>query len=76
MSESTLVQMPHCWKCHVVAQLCFILGTIFLRPIITTDLAGVEHIGPAFGLLTMVEGIGSAVGTPFGGRSSADPEGG
>ena len=21
-SESTLVKMPHCWKSHVVAQLC------------------------------------------------------
>ena len=49
--------------------ICLILGTVFLRSIITTDLVGVEHIGPAFGLFTMVEGIGSAVGTPFGGRS-------
>ena len=22
-SESTLVKMPHCWKSHVTAQLCF-----------------------------------------------------
>ena len=24
-SESTLGKMPHCWKSHVVAQLCFVL---------------------------------------------------
>ena len=23
LSESTLVKMQHCWKSHVVAQLCF-----------------------------------------------------
>ena len=23
LSESTLVKMPHCWKSHVAAQLCF-----------------------------------------------------
>ena len=23
-SESTLVKMPHCWKSHVAAQMCFI----------------------------------------------------
>ena len=22
-SESTLVKMPHCWKSHVMAQLCY-----------------------------------------------------
>ena len=23
MSESTLVEMPHCWKSHVTAHMCF-----------------------------------------------------
>ena len=25
-SESTLVKMPHCWKSHVMAQLCVLLN--------------------------------------------------
>ena len=36
--------------------------------VLTTDLVGVEHIGPAFGFLSMIQGIGASIGTPIGGK--------
>ena len=27
-SKSTLVKIPHCWKSHVAAQLCFFLNYV------------------------------------------------
>ena len=33
-SESTLVKMPHCWKSHVVAQLCSIKYSQYKRLLI------------------------------------------
>ena len=40
----------------------------FLLSILTTDLVGVEHIGPAFGFSVMIQGIGASIGTPAGGK--------
>ena len=38
-SESTLVKIPHCWKSHVTAQLCFhcyFRGRIFISVLFST----------------------------------------
>ena len=41
----------------------------FLMSVLTTDLVGVEHIiDPAFGFLSMIQGIGASIGTPIGGK--------
>ena len=40
----------------------------FMLSIIVTDLVGVEHIGPAYGFLTTLEGISSLLGPPVSGK--------
>ena len=39
----------------------------FLLSVISTDFVGVDHIGPAFGFMTMFHGVGASIGTPIGG---------
>ena len=41
-SDSTRVKMPHCWKLHVAAQICYILEVI-----ITCDLTLNLYNGPS-----------------------------
>ena len=40
----------------------------FPMSILTTDLVDLEHLGPAFGFLSMIQGIGVSIGTPIGGN--------
>ena len=43
----------------------------FLLSIVTADLVGVEHIGPAYGfMVTMESFLGVSIGTPAGGKNS------
>ena len=43
-SQSTLVKMPHCWKSHVTAQLCFFWPSIRQRKAQFLDLISVHQI--------------------------------
>ena len=40
----------------------------FLMSVLTTDFVGVEHVGPAFGFLTMIQGIAAGIGAPISGK--------
>ena len=41
----------------------------FLLSVLTADMVGVEHIGPAFGFMLTIEGLlGASIGTPAGGK--------
>ena len=40
-----------------------------LLAILTGDLVGVENIGPAFGCLLTMAGLGAGIGTPAGGKN-------
>ena len=42
----------------------------FLLSILTADLVEVDHIGPAFGFLLTITGLGASIGTPAGGSIS------
>ena len=56
------------WTVDCVCVNCFSGTYAFLLSVITTDLVGLEDIGPAYGFLAMLEGVGSVLGTPVSGK--------